>query len=169
MSTALRIIEHLGLKAHPLEGGFFLETYRSADSSCRPDRSASTAIYYLLTPDTFSEMHRVATDEVFHFYAGGPVTMLQLAPGQCRRITLGPDVLAGQQPQVVVPRGVWQGSFLNPGGEYALLGATVAPGFDYADYESGQRDLLIAQFPDHAELIRRLTRGMPSRRSGGVE
>jgi predicted cupin superfamily sugar epimerase len=83
--------------------------------------------------------------------------MLQLFPdGTGRTVTLGPDVLAGQHPQLVVPRGVWQGSLLEPGGDFALLGATVAPGFDYADYEAGDREQLTAQYPAFAELIRRL-------------
>ena len=103
-------------------------------------------------------MHRLATDEVFHFYLGGPVRMLQLAPGSGgREIILGPAVAAGQQLQVVVPRGVWQGSVLEPGGEFALLGCTVAPGFDYEDYEHGSREELMAEFRQHVELIRRLT------------
>jgi predicted cupin superfamily sugar epimerase len=103
-------------------------------------------------------MHRLASDEVFHFYVGSPVRMLQLSPdGTGQALLLGADVLAGQQPQVVVPRGTWQGSFLEPGGDYALLGCTVAPGFDYADYEHGDRAALSAQYPVFADLIRRLT------------
>jgi predicted cupin superfamily sugar epimerase len=121
-------------------------------------RSHSTAIYYLLTPATFSALHRLATDEVFHFYAGDPVRMLQLFPdGAGDTIVLGPDVARGQQPQVVVPRGVWKGSLLEPTGAYALLGCTVAPGFDYADYQSGRRDELLATYPAFADLIGRLT------------
>src|SRR5207249_3960045 len=96
------------------------------------DRSVSTAIYYLLTPGTFSALHRLKSDEIFHFYAGSPVKMLQLhEDGRGEEIILGSDVLAGQQPQVLVRRGVWQGSYLLPGGEFALLGCTVAPGFEY--------------------------------------
>ncbi len=167
MPTAEEIIAALGLQPHPLEGGYFRETYRSDDlhpSHALPsrygrDRSAGTAIYYLLTPDSYSAMHRLRTDEIFHFYLGDPVEMLQLLPdGSGRIITLGTDVLAGHQPQVVVPRGVWQGSLLVPGGRFALLGATVAPGFDYDDYEHGQRVSLLNQFPSFAERIPRLTR-----------
>jgi predicted cupin superfamily sugar epimerase len=167
MLTAEALIAALDLKPHPVEGGYFRETYRSADqfpAGVLPPRygsarSAGTAIYYLLTPQTYSALHRLPTDEVFHFYLGGPVRMLQLDPdGSGRTVILGSDVLAGQQPQLVVPRGVWQGSLLEPGGAFALLGATVAPGFDYADYEAGQREELLAQYPAFAELIRRLTR-----------
>ncbi len=83
-------------------------------------------------------MHRLPTEEVFHLYLGGPVRMLQLFPdGSGREVVIGADILAGQQPQLVVPPGVWQGSRLEPGVEFALLGATMAPGFDYADYEAG--------------------------------
>jgi predicted cupin superfamily sugar epimerase len=163
--AAQELIALLRLQQHPKEGGFFRETYRAADhftASQLPARygsvrSASTAIYYLLTPNTFSALHRLASDEVFHFYIGGPVRMLQLGPHGGREVLLGPDIANGQHPQVVVPRGVWQGSLLEPGGAYALLGCTVAPGFDYADYEHGDRATLTAQFPEFAELIGRLT------------
>ena len=168
MTTAEELIALLGLQPHPKEGGFFRETYRAAETiapGALPERYASarshsTAIYYLLTPATFSALHRLASDEVFHFYAGDPVRMLQLFPdGQGRTITLGPDVAGGQQPQVVVPRGVWQGSLLEPGGAYALLGCTVAPGFDYADYEAGLREDLLSRYSAFADMIRRLTLG----------
>jgi predicted cupin superfamily sugar epimerase len=122
------------------------------------ERRASTAIYYLLTPSTFSALHRLQSDEVFHFYVGGSVRMLQLLPdGTGRTIVLGPDLMAGQQVQAVVPRGIWQGSILEPGGAFALLGCTVAPGFEYADYETGTRLQLAAQYPAFAELIAKLT------------
>ena len=169
MPTAREIIDALGLRPHPIEGGFFRETYRSAGAvpaAVLPEgyrsatgRSFGTAIYYLLTPETFSELHRLPTEEVFHLYLGGPVRMLQLGPdGQGREIVIGTDILAGQQPQVVVPPGVWQGSRLEPGVDFALLGATMAPGFDYADYEQGGRGDLIALYPEFAEVIRILTR-----------
>jgi hypothetical protein len=158
------LIRLLSLQPHPKEGGFFRETYRAAESYAnlppryQGPRSASTAIYYLLTPNTFSALHRLQTDEIFHFYLGAPVRMLQLdAAGHGRTIVLGPDVLNGQQLQVLAPRGVWQGSCLEPGGAFALLGCTVAPGFEYVDYESGDRQTLTAQYPEFAEMIRRLT------------
>ena len=168
MPTAQEIIAALDLKPHPIEGGFFRETYRSpgmisGDSlpggyvPCA-GRSMGTAIYYLLTAETFSEMHRVPTEEVFHFYLGGPVRMLQLFPGgSAREVVIGPDIASGQQPQLVVPAGIWQGSRLEPGFDFVLLGATMAPGFDYADYEQGRRDELIGLYPDYAEQIRQLT------------
>ncbi len=156
----------LGLVPHPVEGGFFRETYRSADlvpadalpARYRGPRAAATAIYYLLTPDTVSAMHRLATDEIFHFYLGDPVEMLQLRPDGSHPVAiLGPDLDAGQRPQIVVPREVWQGARLVPGGRFALLGTTVAPGFDYADYETGEREALLASHPDARDLIVALT------------
>jgi uncharacterized protein len=169
MPSAAEIIAALELKPHPIEGGYFRETYRSTGmipGDCLPGgyvpcagRSMGTAIYYMLTADTFSEMHRVPTEEVFHFYLGGPVRMLQLFPGGAgREIVIGPDIANGQHPQLVVPGGIWQGSRLEPGVEFVLLGATMAPGFDYADYEQGRREELVGLYPAFAEQIRSLTR-----------
>jgi uncharacterized protein len=169
MPTAAEIIAALRLEPHPIEGGYFRETYRASGTipaSILPpgypshaSRSLGTSIYYLLTPETFSEMHRVPTEEVFHVYLGGPVRMLQLlADGTGRELVLGSDILNGQEPQLIVPAGVWQGSRLEPGVEFALLGATMAPGFDYADYERGRRADLVAHYPAHAGSITRLTR-----------
>ncbi len=167
MLTAQQVIEILGLQPHPKEGGYFVESYRSSGSIPRSalpegysgDRSFGTAIYYLLTPDSFSEMHRLRSDEVFHHYLGDPVEMLQLWPeGRGEIVKLGTDLEAGMRPQVVVPRGVWQGSRLAPGGSFALLGCTVAPGFDYADYEAGDRGTLLKAYPRSWELIQALTR-----------
>ena len=166
--TAETIIEQLGLETHPMEGGYFREIYRSSEplrsdqlpSRYGADRSLSTAIYYLLTPSTFSELHRLQSDEIFHFYLGDPVEQLHLlADGRGRIHRLGSDLATGEVPQLVVPRGVWQGSRLAPGGEngFALLGTTVAPGFDYADYERGDRSELAASYPNFAELIEALT------------
>lgn len=162
------IIERLGLKPLAVEGGYFRETYRGEETipaDALPNRYGGeraflTAIYYLLTPDTFSEIHRLASCEIFHFYMGDPVEMLLLRPdGSHSVITIGTDLEAGQVPQVVVPAGVWQGSRLKEGGAYALMGTTVAPAFDYADYESGDRASLISQYPACANLITALTGG----------
>jgi predicted cupin superfamily sugar epimerase len=104
-------------------------------------------------------MHRLKSDEMFHFYLGSPVTMLQLYPGgRSEIVTLGPDVLDGQVVQALVPKGVWQGAFIQPGGKFALMGCSVAPAFDEQDFEVGQRDVLLAQYPDLHELLLRLTR-----------
>jgi uncharacterized protein len=166
MLTAKQIIERLALQPLTIEGGYFRETYRSKLLVPRPilpdehegDRNISTAIYYLLTPDTFSTIHRVHSDEVFHFYAGDPVVMLQLWPdGEGRVLTIGNDLAAGHEPQMVVPAGVWQGCRLMSGGRWALMGCTVAPGFDYADYTAGNRRELIAAYPEFVEIITALT------------
>ncbi len=150
-----------------MEGGYYAETYRSSEripKEALPERydgarTHATAIYYLLTPDAVSLMHRVASDEVFHFYLGDPVEMLQLGPdGAGKTLTLGPDIPGGMRPQVVVPRGVWQGARLRAGGRYALLGTTVAPGFEYADYEHGRRDALLETYPEFRDLIVALTK-----------
>lgn len=160
-----KIIEILNLKPHP-EGGFFAETYRSGeclDADVLPGgyegaRPLSTAIYYMLTRGTFSEMHRLASDEIFHFYIGDPVEMLLLYPdGTGKIVMLGADISAGMSPQVVVPKGVWQGARVAGEGEYALLGTTVAPGFEFADYERGDREKLCSAYPQHEKLIQELT------------
>lgn len=163
MLTADDIIRLLDLKPLIIEGGFFRETYRSPEQvnplAKNQKRSLATAIYYLLTPETFSQMHRVPGDEIFHFYLGDPVEMLQIAPeGMGRIITLGRDINAGMQLQHVVPGGYWQGARLRSGGRFALMGTTMSPGFDYADYETGSRDTLTRKFPQHSEMVRVLTR-----------
>jgi uncharacterized protein len=166
MLTAEQIRELLQMRPHPIEGGYFAETYRGSPmlpQSLLPgypgDRAISTAIYYLLTPDTFSLMHRVRGDEMFHFYLGDPVEMLQLTPdGSGEVIVLGQDIAAGTRLQHTVTGGVWQGSRVRAGGKYALLGTTMAPGFEYEDYETGQRQDLIARYPDFSHLITSLTR-----------
>lgn len=158
------IIRIFKLEKHPLEGGFFTETYRSTRTfpeggNGQAKRSLSTAIYYLITPDSFSEIHRLDSDEIFHFYLGDPVEMLQLYPeGGGRIIEIGNDIQAGFLPQVLVPRFVWQGCRLVPGGRLALMGTTMAPGFDYARYESGKGDELKPEYPEFREMIEILTR-----------
>ena len=165
--TADEVIRLLGLEPLQGEGGFFAETYRSRgtiDAAALPPgyggaRALSTAIYYLLTPDTFSAMHRLASDEIFHFYLGDPVEMLQLWPdGSHRVVRIGSDLSAGERPQVMVPSGVWQGARLRPGGRLALLGTTVSPGFDYGDYETASRAALLSSHPAATALITSLTR-----------
>ena len=167
MLTVDQIKSLLNLKPHPTEGGYFVETYRSDEQLSKESlperydgvRSLATAIYYLLTPDTFSAMHRLQTDEIFHFYLGDPVEMLQLRPdGSGVVLTLGSNIMEGMHPQVTVLRGVWQGARLRPGGSLALLGTTVSPGFDFADYESGQRAVLIDSYPRFRDLIVALTK-----------
>jgi hypothetical protein len=151
----------LKLEPHPIEGGFYRRTYISSGSLALPrgPRALGTAIYYLLEPGTFSEMHVLDSDEIFHFYLGDPVEMLQLCPdGRSAVFILGPDLAAGQHVQLVVPAGVWQGTRLIGDGKVALLGCTVTPGFDFADYRSGSHEELAKKWPAEAERIRKLTR-----------
>lgn len=166
MLSATEVIARLQLTPLPGEGGFYRETYRSSITfssaslpTCyRSPRSAGTAIYYLLTPLQCSALHRLPTDEVFHFYLGNPISQLQLFPdGTGKLLRIGPDLRAGELPQGVVPADVWQGSWLEAGPyDFALLGTTMAPGFDFADYEAGDRARLVAAYPAFAELIHRL-------------
>jgi len=160
MLTIDQIKAILNLEPHPKEGGFFAETYR-CPTDCGTQngpRSLQTAIYYLITPESFSEMHVLPGDEMFHFYLGDPVETLQLYPdGSSDIITLGQDIAKDMKLQHVVRGGVWQGSRLKAGGRYALLGTTMSPGFAYEDYESGNASELITQWPDRAALIRELT------------
>ena len=150
MLTAKQVQELFKLQPLEPEGGYFAETYRSPLSS---------AIYYLLTPETFSAMHRLKGDEIYHFYLGDPVEMLMLkADGSAEALLLGQNVTAGMRVQHAVPGGTWQGSRLAPGGKFALMGTTMAPGFAPQDYEAGRRDALSAQYPAYAPLIAFLTR-----------
>jgi predicted cupin superfamily sugar epimerase len=167
MITAEQIKTLLNLKLHPKEGGYFVETYRSDEmipeealpKRYRDNRSYATAIYYFITPESFSTIHRLKSDEIFHFYLGNPVEMLQLWPdGSGKMITLGSDLLNGMKPQIIVPKGVWQGGRLLLGGRFALLGATVSPGFEFMDYEVGQRNLLVKSYPKFRDLIIALTK-----------
>jgi hypothetical protein len=166
MILAKDIVRIFGLQPLSEEGGFYKETYRSSEAvplDALPDRyrtpkALSTAIYYLLTPDTFSSLHKLPTDEIYHFYLGDPVIMLNLHPnGTSETIVLGPEVDKGQQVQVIVPKHTWQGSFLKEKGNFALMGTTMAPGFDFSDYEAGNRAHLIEKYPDKKELIIKLT------------
>ena len=166
MITAEELITLLCLTPHP-EGGYYRETYRAMETipdtvlpnRYKRDRTYGTAIYFLLTPDTFSALHRLKTDEVYHFYLGDPVEILQLLHGGSGKvIKLGNEIKSGMHLQVAVSRGMWQGSRLIRGGEYALLGATAAPGFEFIDFEKGQREKLLQSYPRFRDLIVALTR-----------
>ncbi len=161
MMTTADLMQLLRLEPHPIEGGYFRQTYISAGTVDLPrgTRAQGTAIYYLLEAGAFSEMHVLDSDEIFHFYLGDPVEMLQLHPdGSSALYTLGSDLLGGQHLQLVVPAGVWQGTRLAGDGKMALLGCTVTPGFDYADYRNATADELIAKWPHEAERIRARTK-----------
>lgn len=162
------IIRLLDLCPLPQEGGYYSETHRAKrviaesalGSEYSDDRNASTAIYFLITPEEYSALHILPSDEVFHFYLGDPVEMLQLHPDGTASIhVLGADLLANMRPQVVVPGNTWQGCRLKAGGQFALLGCTVAPGFDFRDFHVAtleEIENLAAQFSIHEEMVHNL-------------
>jgi uncharacterized protein len=168
VSDAAFWIERLDLRPHP-EGGYFRETYRAAETIGRaalPERfggarAFSTAVYFLITPDAFSAFHRIRSDELWHFYAGDAATLAILDPdgaGTLAIESLGRDPLRGESPQVVVPAGAWFAAEVASRGSFALVGCTVAPGFDYGDFELGERGNLLQRYPQHRGAIERLTR-----------
>ena len=164
-----KIIDLLNLEPLPIEGGYFKRTYISEDvfpTKHLPGRYPSldyksfcSAIYFLLTADTYSKIHRLPTDEIFHFYLGDPVEMLLLHEnGDGQVVHIGNDLLNGYHPQFIVPKGTWQGSRLMSGGRFALLGTTMSPAFDYADFEEpGSLRELLERWPEEMhEVIRRV-------------
>ncbi len=163
-----QLIKKLQLVPLPNEGGLFAETYRSdlilnkghLPTSFSGERSINTAIYYMLTasPERVSKMHQLKSDEIYHFYLGDPLEMLLLYPdGNSKKVILGQNILEDNHVQFIVPKGVWQGSRLLPGGNYALLGTTVSPGFDFDDTIMGIKKNLINQYPSQSDLISQLT------------
>ncbi len=163
---AAGLIIALGLVQHP-EGGWYRETYRSDEQisdNALPDRfdgprSCCTAIYFLLEQGDWSALHRIKSDELWFFHGGAGLTIhLLTADGICSAIRLGADTAAGEVFQAMVPGGTWFGAEIAGVGEYSLVSCTVAPGFDFADFEMGDRITLLAQYPEHQALIARLTR-----------
>lgn len=159
-------IQHLRLTRH-VEGGSFSEVYRSplvfpADilpADVKGDRNASTHIYFLLEKEQFSAFHRIRFDELWHFYTGDPLTVCEIdEKGVLHQHLLGNDPQAGQSHFCMIKGGSWFGSKVNEGGEYSLVGCTVSPGFDFADFELAKREELIAQLPAYKEIIIALTR-----------
>ena len=157
--TAQEIIELLHLEPLEMEGGYFRQNYRNK-ASWNDHKPMSTAIYFLLTPETYSCLHRLPNDEVYHFYLGDPVELLVLDDaGQGSVHTLGSDLAAGMLVQTAVPAGAWRGSRLLSGGSWALLGTTMAPGFtddDFTAMTPETAQALIAQRPELETLIRAL-------------
>ena len=160
---AEELIRLLGLIPHP-ERGHYVETYRAPLSIAGlphgAPRAASTAIYFLIARDApTTYLHRLRSDEVFHFYEGGPLDVLLLGPGDAAQVRrLGTDVAAGQRPQIVIPAGTWFAAELAGGASHCLFGCTVAPGFDFADFELAAGPELAARYPAHADRIARMTR-----------
>lgn len=164
--TQQQWIETLELQPHP-EGGWYREMYRASESiaqSALParfagERSFSTAIYYLLGPGDFSALHRIQQDELWHFYDGAQLVIDVIHPkGTAEQLHLGRNATAGEQPLAVVPAGSWFGAHVAEPDGYCLAGCTVAPGFDFADFEMPSRDELLELFPQHRAVIERLTR-----------
>ena len=159
------IVERLQLTPHP-EGGWFRETYRASESvgaAALPqrfngERSISTAIYFLLEAGQCSHLHRIKADEVWHFYAGDALIVVEIDnAGTLKTTRLGGDLAQAAAYQHVVPAGAWFGAVPAEGSRFALVGCTVAPGFDFADFELGDRAALLAEYPRHQAWIRRLT------------
>ena len=167
--TASQIITRLKMEKIPSEGAWFTLTYTSADlleAAAMPvrygsPRRAGSAIYSLVTREDFSAMHRLKTDEIWHHYSGDPIELLLLHPdGSDQIVILGPDLLDDQMPQFAVHAGVWMGArpLSSSPESYSFFGCTLAPGFDYADFEPGYRDELQASHPARSALIAELTR-----------
>ena len=156
MSELDKIIEKLHLVPLPQEGGLVCQTYISSRKI--GEECAGTAIYYLLDGQSFSHLHLLTGDELYHFYLGDPVELVELMPDGTFAVTvLGQDILAGQEVQHLVPAGNWQGSHLKEGGKWALLGTTMWPGYTDECYTHGNREALLAGYPGAAEQIIRLT------------
>ena len=158
-------IQALGLESHP-EGGWFRETYRSSEeipATALPERYGGarcfgTSIYFLLGPEEVSKFHRIRSDEIWHYYRGDSVTIHLLDErAGLRSVTLGPNVESGEVLQAVVPANLWFGAEVTAERGFCLVGCTVAPGFDFADFELAEPETLSARFPTHLDLIRRLT------------
>lgn len=165
--TAEELIELLRLEPLTFEGGYFQRNYYSNEllpQSHLPERYQSdhtfgSAIYYLLTKNTFSEFHSLLSDETYHFYMGDPIELIELHPNsECTTTILGNDLAAGQKLQHTVLRGTWQASYVRPGGNFALLGCTVSPSFEMSDWIKGNWETLLRSHPKHHQIIMRLTR-----------
>ncbi|MEQ6123377.1 cupin domain-containing protein [Pseudotenacibaculum sp. MALMAid0570] len=164
--TAQNIINKLELQEHP-EGGYFKETYRSSgvipnnvlSTNFKGDRNESTAIYFLLTSEKFSAFHKINQDEAWHFYKGAPLKLHIISKeGNYSFIMIGNDLENGEVPQYVVKGGDWFAAEVLQKDAYTLVGCTVAPGFDFADFVLPKREEMINLFPTHKEIITKLTR-----------
>lgn len=163
--TVEALIQAYSLLPHP-EGGYFRETYRAPEAIAHAalparfngDRAYATAILFLLPQGSQSHLHRIAADEIWHFYLGDPLDVVILHPtGALEVVPLGQDLQAGQHLQYVVPAGCWFGALPQEGGQFSFVGCTVSPGFDFEDFELAQQAKLLSQYPDAAPWIERLT------------
>ena len=165
-NTIKEIIERLNLVPHP-EGGYYRETYRSDQiltgsslkGNLEGERNCSTAIYFMLTSDSFSAFHRIKHDEIWHFYSGSPIEIHMIhEDGAYELVQIGLNLRNGVYPQYTVPANTWFAASILEPESYGLVGCTVSPGFDFRDFEMGDREKLSNQFPQHNELINRFTR-----------
>ncbi|NQX78325.1 cupin domain-containing protein [Gilvibacter sp.] len=166
-NTLEQLITKFDLKPHP-EGGYYKETYRSSGTIAEAnlpaaydgERNYATSIYFLLMADNFSSFHRINQDEIWHFYDGSPLLLHIITPeGVYSEHLIGIDLSRGEVPQYVVPGGCWfAAEVIEPSG-FSFIGCTVSPGFSFADFQLGKRSELINDFPKHADVIERLTRG----------
>ncbi len=166
MNRVEDIVDRLGMNSHP-EGGYYKETYRS--KSMIPQhvlseeftgaRNYSTAIYFLLTSDNFSAFHRIKQDEIWHYYEGSSLYVHVIEPnGEYKKHSVGINLDQEELPQLVVPAGCWFASSVKNKDSYSLVGCTVAPGFDFNDFELAQRNTLIEEYPEYKEIITQFTR-----------
>jgi len=162
-----KIIKKFNMTSLENEGGYFTETYRSEEIILKEHlplryksaRNFSTSILYLITPDNFSALHKVASDEMFHFYLGDEVIILNLfEDGKGQIIKMGSSIFTGEQIQYLVPKNTWQGAKLAEGGKFALLGTTVSPGFEFEDFVQAKtyKNEILNKYPDFASLINEL-------------
>ena len=166
MKKLEKIIEKLDLKPHP-EGGYFKETYRSLgeikseslDKAYSGDRNFSTCIYFLLTSENLSALHRIKQDEIWHFYLGSPIKLHTISQtGEHRSYIIGNDILNGETPQLIVNGGDWFAAEVLNENDFSLVGCTVSPGFSFEDFELPARKDMLGKFPEHEELITKFTR-----------
>lgn len=160
------LVKELDLLPHP-EGGFFKETYRSPvklSQECLPadfgqERNIATGIYFLIEKGNFSALHKIKSDETWHFYYGDPLEVIEITEGgKLTRTSIGPHILEGERFQYTVKANTWFGSRVKAGGSFSLVGCTVYPGFDFSDFEMADRATLIKQFPQYESIITELTR-----------
>ncbi len=161
--TALEYVKILELQPHP-EGGYYREVYRSSEKFVGegdfPDgRNFGTAIYFLIEEENFSAFHRIHSDETWHFYGGDPLEVIEINnAGELKKTIIGNDILSGQYFQYTVPAGVWFASRVFEKGNFSLVGCTVAPGFDFRDFEMAIQEKLVNRFPELSDIIKQLTR-----------
>ena len=172
-----KIIKELKLEPLPIEGGYFRQTYiceeilktEQLPIRYKQDHSFGTVIYYMLEKNRFpvSMLHKLKTDEIYHFYLGDPATILLLFPEKSsQHITIGSDILSGQQVQVLVPKDTWQAVILEPGSRFALMGTSMAPGYKDEDIKFALREELLLQYPSEREDIIKTT--LPRKRTSKV-